>query len=191
MKTQRSYRILPETKEWIKRGAKARGLGVGEFLDVVATWPVPGSEAEEVREKEEEKEKVVTVAEELELSNGLLKITRDEDGLPVAFVRSKPTEGWKVVDWKRLRELDVEVQGLKRDKLQEEVKRIRVSRLKMEGRLTASERHTMNEEEDRAEVPNWCRKCRVTIETRAELQAHTQSCGVNSLEYVQGMPEVR
>lgn len=182
VKIQKAYRILPSTVDWIKKGAKARGLGVGDYLDLVATWPVPGSVKEEVAEKSttpETPERMVLVAEELELPNGLLKIVRDpeEDGLPVAFVRSRVSDGWKRVDWKRLHELDVEVQGLKRDKLAEEVKRIRATRVKIETRLPPGAQNILAMEKDVAEpqghdFPKWCMNCKVTVESPEELEEH-------------------
>lgn len=135
-------------------------------------------------------EKLTTIAEELELPNGLLKITRD-DGLPVGFVRARASDGWTRIDWRKLEVLNVEDQGLERDKLSEEMKRIRAARVKVENRLPASAKHPLDQESGRADVPNWCRKCRVSLETRGDLETNKAQCGVGLLEYVVGTPEVR
>ena len=183
-----TFRITDEAAKVLESRAKRRDLGLSKYLELVLSWPEtePGEGGEE-----KAPEKLTTIAEELELPNGLLKIARDEEGLPEGFVRAKVSAGWTKIDWRKLALQDVEFQGLKRDKLAEEVKKIRASRMRIENRLPASARHQLNEEEDRAEVPNWCKKCRVSLTTRDELEAHKQGCGVGSLEYVVGLPEVK
>jgi hypothetical protein len=174
-------RVNPSTKDWIESQSEDRGLGTGEFLDLVATWPMPTQEGEKVERPEEGKR--VLVAEEIELPNGLLKITRDEEGLPVAFVRAKAGAAWLPINWKRLEELNVEVQGLKADKLKKEVEKLTLVNKKqgiVNSRLLAglppAARTEFEMQKDQAQTPagwpKWCMNCRVSVETPEELESH-------------------
>jgi hypothetical protein len=185
---KKTFQIKEETAKWIGKGAKERNIWLGEFLDLVATWPSPGAEAQAPAT-----EKLTVIAEELELSNGLLKITRDDDGLPVGFVRAKrfapggKEEGWVPINWKQLEALNAEVQGLKRDKLAEEVKMLKTRRTTLVHRMTVGARTELAMEDDTAKPDKfWCVKCRVTAETPDEIAAHRRQCGEQYLQAYYG-----
>ena len=179
---KKTLRVKDETAEFIERGAKAREIGEGEFLDLVAQSWRAGGETEQ-----KAPEKIVTIAEELELPNGLLKIARDPEGLPEGFVRAKISESWAKIDWKRLEKLNVEVQGLKKDKLQKEVERLDIANRKALNRAPPGVRHSIEMEKDTAEaggfVRQWCIRDRITIDSPEELEAHKASgCTIRELE---------
>lgn len=181
---KKTFRIRDETGAWIEKGAKSRQMGESEFLDMVATWPAPTQEGTTVVRPE----RTAWIAEELELPNGLLKIAREGDGLPVAFVRAKVTAAWVPIDWKKLEALNVEVQGLRRDKLNEEVLTLRTKRAKIEKGMSLAARTQLELQKDIAEpagkdFPKWCTRCRVTVETPEELETHkAYGCLVRELE---------
>jgi len=188
---KKTFRMKDETARWFEKGAKDRGLTESEFADLVATWPSPSAEAQSPAP-----EKRTVIAEELELPNGLLKIARDRgdgDGLPVGFVRARrltpdgKEAGWVPINWKQLEALNAEIQGLKKDKLSEEVKMLKARRTTLVHRMNVGARTELAMEDDTAKADKyWCAKCRVTAETPDEITAHRKQCGEQYLQVYYG-----
>ena len=169
---RKTLRLKDETGKWIEKEAKAHGLDQSEFIDLVATWPPPSQEGTKIVRSNGSP----FIAEALELPNGLLKIERDDDGLPVAFVRSKEKDAWLPMNWKRLEALNVEVQGLKRDKLVKEVEKLAIGNAKATGRLPPGARNILEQSRDTAEPGEFewlfCVNCKQMIQTPEDLDYH-------------------
>lgn len=174
---KKNYHVKEGTAKWIEKGARDRKIWPGEFLDIVALSWNPNGEAIQTPVPE----KITTIAEELELTNGLLKIAREDEGLPEGFVRAKITDAWKKVDWKKLEALSVEVQGLKRDKLRLEAEKLKeetgllhMRAVKVKNGLPMTVRNELAMEDDTASPDGilWCSRCKVTAESREEIESH-------------------
>lgn len=193
-KVRLSCNVLPGSKDKFEVEAKVKKMNLGQYFDFLMARGQPISEGE--KPTGEGPEKVTVIAEELELPNSLLKITRDTDGQPVGWVRPRTTrpdgseEPWVEVDHKKLRELNVEIQGLTRDRLardvqkrDEEIKTMRARRTAFIHRMPVGARTELAIEDDTAKPDKfWCRKCRVTVETPEEIAAHRKLCGEEWLE---------
>jgi|GEM_PF-5685441 hypothetical protein len=201
-----SVRVKDETWDWIRKGAKERKEREGEFLDYAAARGLRLSEEGKESESSGTGE-VRVIGEELELKNGLLRITRDTDGDPIGWARVRTTrpdgseEPWTEVDWKKLEALNVEMQGLKRDKLAHEVElqkkrqeklvkeieKLAISNTRSRNRLPVGARNELEMGKDVASegsgFPKWCLTCKVTVDTPEELEKHkTANCRVRDLD---------
>jgi hypothetical protein len=62
--------------------------------------------------------------------------------------------------------------------LKEQTRKLHVYNLRVEKGLPAGVKNVLAQEQDTAQAPNWCNKCRVSLETEEEIQAHrANGCG--------------
>lgn len=151
----------------LKATAEARDAELSDIVRerLAGANPKGPSAVETLGQPAAQRPPVPYIAEELETADHLLRIARDPEGLPVGFVRAKSGDAWQPVNFRRLADINEEVQGLKRDKLAEEVKRIRVQRVAVENRLPVGVRAQYDAENANAPEILYCSNCRRLVDT--------------------------
>ena len=155
MTFDRKVRISEEAYEKLQQAVKSAGgsdvISMAEFLDhLILRGAV----------------KIETIAK-----------TGAENLDPVELDREIKETGLEVLREKVVKLKDEhETNALKKDKLKEEIRKLKIENARKYGKLPPGVMHSLEEEKDTADTgagfPKWCLNDRVTVESPEELEAH-------------------